>query len=232
LPLTVGFLVAGPTSGWLSDRFGARTFATGGMVLAAVTFVWLMLLPVDFDYLQFAVVLLLNGVGMGLFAAPNRAGIMNSLPADQRGVGAGISATFQNAAMVLSIGIFFSLIITGLSSSLPHTLSSGLTAQGVPAADAARLGALPPVSVLFASLLGYNPVQSLLGPHVLAGLPAHHAAYLTGRSFFPALISGPFSDGLTVAFGFATAACLVAGVASLLRGGKYVHTETPEGHDR
>jgi MFS family permease len=232
LPLTVGFLVAGPTSGWLSDRFGARTFATGGMVLAAVTFVWLMLLPVNFDYLQFAVVLLLNGVGMGLFAAPNRAGIMNSLPADQRGVGAGISATFQNAAMVLSIGIFFSLIITGLSSSLPHTLSSGLTAQGVPAADAARLGALPPVSVLFASLLGYNPVQSLLGPHVLAGLPAHHAAYLTGRSFFPALISGPFSDGLTVAFGFATAACLVAGVASLLRGGKYVHTETPEGHDR
>jgi MFS family permease len=232
LPLTVGFLVAGPTSGWLSDRFGARTFATGGMVLAAVTFVWLMLLPVDFDYLQFAVVLLLNGIGMGLFAAPNRAGIMNSLPADQRGVGAGISATFQNAAMVLSIGIFFSLIITGLSSSLPHTLSSGLTAQGVPAADAARLGALPPVSVLFASLLGYNPVQSLLGPHVLAGLPAHHAAYLTGRSFFPALISGPFSDGLTVAFGFATAACLVAGVASLLRGGKYVHTETPEGHDR
>jgi MFS family permease len=232
LPLTVGFLVAGPTSGWLSDRFGARTFATGGMVLAAVTFVWLMLLPVNFDYLQFAVVLLLNGIGMGLFAAPNRAGIMNSLPADQRGVGAGISATFQNAAMVLSIGIFFSLIITGLSSSLPHTLSSGLTAQGVPAADAARLGALPPVSVLFASLLGYNPVQSLLGPHVLAGLPAHHAAYLTGRSFFPALISGPFSDGLTVAFGFATAACLVAGVASLLRGGKYVHTETPEGHDR
>ncbi len=232
LPLTVGFLVAGPTSGWLSDRFGARTFATGGMVLAAVTFVWLMLLPVNFDYLQFAAVLLLNGIGMGLFAAPNRAGIMNSLPADQRGVGAGISATFQNAAMVLSIGIFFSLIITGLSTSLPHTLSSGLTALGVPAADAARLGALPPVSVLFASLLGYNPVQSLLGPHVLAGLPAHQAAYLTGRSFFPALISGPFSDGLTVAFGFATAACLVAGVASLLRGGKYVHTETPEGHDQ
>jgi len=225
LPLTVGFLVAGPVSGWLSDRYGARLFATGGMVLAAMTFVWLMLLPVDFAYPEFAVVLLLNGIGMGLFAAPNRAGIMNSLPPGQRGVGAGISATFQNAAMVLSIGIFFSLIISGLSTSLPHTLSTGLTAQGVPAADATRLASLPPVSVLFASLLGYNPIQSLLGPHVLAGLPAHHAAYLTGRSFFPTLISGPFSDGLEVAFGFATAACLVAALASLLRGGKYVHVE-------
>jgi MFS family permease len=225
LPLTVGFLVAGPVSGWLSDRFGARTFATGGMVLAALTFLWMMQLPVNFAYWELALVLLLNGIGMGLFAAPNRAGIMNSLPPDQRGVGAGISATFQNAAMVLSIGIFFSLIITGLSASLPHTLTAGLTAQGVPASDAARLAALPPVSVLFASLLGYNPIQSLLGPHVLGSLPAHHAAYLTGRSFFPALISGPFSDGLTVAFGFATAACLVAAVASLLRGGKYVHTE-------
>jgi MFS family permease len=231
LPLTVGFLVAGPVSGWLSDRYGARLFSTGGMVLAALTFVWLMLLPVNFGYSEFALVLLLNGIGMGLFAAPNRAGIMNSLPPGQRGVGAGISATFQNAAMVLSIGIFFSLIISGLSSSLPHTLSSGLTAQGVPAADAARLASLPPVSVLFASLLGYNPIQSLLGTHVLAALPAHHAAYLTGRSFFPTLISQPFSHGLFVAFGFATAACLVAALASLLRGGKYVHIEAAEAGD-
>jgi MFS family permease len=232
LPLTVGFLVAGPVSGWLSDRYGARLFSTGGMVLAALTFVWLMLLPVNFGYVEFALVLLLNGIGMGLFAAPNRAGIMNSLPPGQRGVGAGISATFQNAAMVLSIGIFFSLIISGLSASLPHTLSTGLTAQGVPAADAARLASLPPVSVLFASLLGYNPIQSLLGPHVLAALPAHHAEYLTGRSFFPTLISTPFSHGLFVAFGFATAACLVAALASLLRGGKYVHIEAAAAGDR
>ncbi len=229
LPLTLGFLVAGPVSGWLSDRFGARLFATGGMVLAALTFVWLMRLPVNFGYPQFALVLLLNGIGMGLFASPNRAGIMNSLPAHQRGVGAGISATFQNASMVLSIGIFFSLIISGLASSLPHTLTTGLTAQGVPAHDAARLAALPPVSVLFASLLGYNPIQNLLGPQVLSQLPAHQAAYLTGRAFFPTLISGPFADGLTVAFGFATAACLVAAVASLLRGGKYVHVDEEPG---
>ena len=225
LPLTVGFLVVGPVSGWLSDRFGARSFATGGMVIAAVSFGWLALLPVNFSYWEFAVVLLLNGMGIGLFASPNRASIMNSLPPNRRGVGAGMSTTFQNAAMVLSIGIFFSLMISGLAQSLPQTMSAGLIAQGVPAADAMRVAALPPVAVLFASLLGYNPIQSLLGPAVLHQLPAGHAAYLTGRGFFPALISGPFSDGLTVAFGFAIAACIVAAIASWLRGGKYVYRE-------
>jgi MFS family permease len=225
LPLTTGFLIAGPVSGALSDKFGARSFATGGMLLAAATFVGLMMLPVNFDYSEFAVILLLNGIGMGLFAAPNRAGIMNSLPVNRRGVGAGMSTTFQNAAMVLSIGIFFSLIITGLARSLPDTLSSGLVAQGIPPSVAARLAALPPVSVLFASLLGYNPIQSLLGPAALGNLPPDHVAYLTGRSFFPQLISGPFADGLAVAFGFAIAACLVAALVSALRGGKYVYTE-------
>lgn len=227
LPLTIGFLVAGPISGWLSDRYGARPFATGGMLVAAGSFVLLALLPVDFHYGTFAAILLLNGIGMGLFASPNRAGIMNSLPADQRGVGGGMSTTFQNSALVLSIGVFFSLIVLGLAGALPHALSSGLVAQGVPAADADRLSALPPVSVLFASLLGYNPVQTLLGPNVLDQLPASHAAYLTGRGFFPALISEPFAKGLDAAFMFAIAACLVAAVASWLRGGKYVHTDKP-----
>ncbi|MFF1734886.1 MFS transporter [Streptomyces sp. NPDC058247] len=225
LPLTVGFLVAGPFSGWASDRFGARAFATGGMLLAAATFLALQALPVDFNYPTFALVLLLNGLGMGLFAAPNRAAIMNSLPPDQRGVGAGISTTFQNSATVLSIGIFFSLMIAGLSTSLPAALTHGLTAQGVPAADAAKVAALPPVGVLFASLLGYNPIQTLLGPHVLAQLPPGHAHYLTGRGFFPELISQPFADGLSVAFDFAIAACVVAAVASLLRGGRYIHDD-------
>jgi MFS family permease len=222
LPLTVGFLIAGPVSGWLSDRFGARPFATGGMVVAAASFGLLELLPVNFAYWEFAAILLLNGIGMGLFASPNRAGIMNSLPPERRGVGAGMSATFQNSAMVLSIGIFFTLIILGLASSLPSALSHGLTAQGVPAADAARVAALPPVSIMFAALLGYNPVQTLLGP-VITKLPASHAAYLTGHSFFPSLISAPFSQGLDVAFDFAIAACLVAALASLLRGKRYVH---------
>jgi len=228
LPLTVGFLVAGPISGYLSDRFGARLFATGGMVVAALSFVWLLELPVNFNYWEFAIALLLNGLGMGLFASPNRAGIMNSLPARQRGVGAGMTATFQNAAMVLSIGIFFSLMITGLSSNLPHTMEAGLTAQGVPTGQAHQIAGLPAVSVLFASLLGYNPVQTLLGSSTLSHLSAAHQHFLTGRSFFPHLIAGPFSDGLGVAFGFAIAACLVAAAASALRGGKYIHVEEEE----
>jgi MFS family permease len=219
--------VAGPVSGWLSDRFGARPFATGGMLVAAASFAALQFLPVDFVYWQFAGILLLNGIGMGLFASPNRAGIMNSLPPERRGVGGGMSATFQNSAMVLSIGIFFTLIILGLASSLPATLSHGLIAQGVPPADAARVAALPPVSILFAALLGYNPIQALLG-NVVHKLPPSHAAYLTGHTFFPSLISGPFSSGLAIAFDFAIVACLVAAVASLLRGSKYVHGAEPE----
>ncbi|MGH3397478.1 MAG: hypothetical protein ACRDPO_22575, partial [Streptosporangiaceae bacterium] len=159
--------------------------------------------------------------------SPNRAGIMNSLPPDQRGVGAGMSATFQNSAMVLSIGIFFSLIVAGLAGTLPQAMTHGLVAQGLPHADAARIAGLPPVSIMFAALLGYNPIKTLLGP-ALAHLPASHAAYLTGHRFFPSLISTPFEHGLAIAFGFSIAACLVAAVASLLRGGKYVHGASPE----
>ncbi len=222
LPLTVGFLIAGPVSGWLSDRFGARPFATGGMVVAAASFALLEVLPIDFAYWEFAAILLLNGIGMGLFASPNRAGIMNSLPPERRGVGAGMSATFQNSAMVLSIGVFFTLIILGLAGALPSALSHGLIVQGLPRADAARVAGLPPVSIMFAALLGYNPVQTLLGP-AISRLPASHAAYLTGHTFFPSLISEPFQHGLAIAFDFAIAACLIAAVASLMRGKKYVH---------
>jgi MFS family permease len=225
LPMTLGFLIAGPASGFLSDRFGARPFATGGMLIAAASFVWLLVLPVNFGYWPFAAALLVNGVGMGLFASPNRAGIMNSLPPNRRGVGGGMSTTFQNSAMVLSIGIFFSLMVTGLSGSLPGAMVSGLTAHGVTQAQAQLVAGLPPVSVLFASLLGYNPIGSLLGPTVIHQLPSGDVAYLTGRSFFPSLISQPFHDGLVVAFGFAIAACLVAAGASWLRGKKYVYPE-------
>ena len=224
LPLTAGFLLAGPVSGWLSDRFGARPFATGGMVVAAGSFWLLEILPVNFAYWQFALILLLNGIGMGLFASPNRAAIMNSLPPERRGAGSGMATTFQNSSMVLSIGIFFTLIILGLAATLPAALLHGLTAQGVPTADAARVAALPPVSVLFASLLGYNPVRTLLGPALTHLAPAR-AAYLTGHSFFPSLISSAFEHGLSIAFDFAIIACLVAAVASLLRGGKYIHDE-------
>jgi MFS family permease len=225
LPLIAGFLVAGPISGWLSDRYGARPFSTGGMVLAAASFALLELLPVDFAYVWFALLLLLNGLAMGLFASPNRAAIMNSLPPQRRGAGGGMSATFQNSAAVLSIGIFFSLMIVGLASTLPQTLHDGLVAHGVSNADASRIAGLPPVATLFAAFLGYNPMQHLLGPQVLHALPAHQASVLTGRGFFPHLISGPFSHALGVAFTFALVACLVAAVASALRGGRYHHEE-------
>jgi EmrB/QacA subfamily drug resistance transporter len=224
LPLTVGFLVAGPISGKLSDRYGARPFATGGMLLAAVTFGLLMLLPADFAYPVFAGVIFLNGIAMGLFASPNTAAIMNSVPARHRGVASGIRVTFQNVGMPLSIGLFFTLMIVGLNSTVPPALYSGLTANGVPAPVAQHLASLPPISYLFASFLGYNPLQTLLGP-VLTHLPAADAARLTGSTFFPSLISAPFQHGLVLVLTFSIVASLVAAAASALRGGRYVHEE-------
>jgi hypothetical protein len=136
-------------------------------------------------------------------------------------------ATFQNSAFVLSIGIFFTLMVAGLASKLPSAMFGGLTAQGVPAATAAPISHLPPIGVLFASFLGYNPMQQLLGP-VLSRLPPSHATYVVGRQFFPHLITGPFHSGLGVAFGFAIAACLVAAVASALTGRRGPLPAVPE----
>jgi MFS family permease len=228
LPLTVGFLAAGPVSGWLSDRFGARPFATGGMLLAAASFGLLELLPADFSYPLFAMLLLLNGIGSGLFTAPNTAGIMNAVPAAQRGVASGMRATFQNSGFVLSIGLFFSLMIAGLASSLPRTLLRGLTSNGVPPQIASQVAHLPPVGSLFAAFLGYNPIQTLLGPRVLSSLPGGKAAFLTGQSYFPGLISGPFGHGLRIVFTVAAVLCVIAAVASWMRGGRYVHGEQEE----
>jgi MFS family permease len=228
LPLIGGFLIAGPVSGYLSDHFGARPFATGGLIIAAASFGLLIVLPVNFAYPWFALVLTLNGIGMGLFASPNSAGVMNSLPPHQRGAGAGMLATFMNTASVLSIGVFFTLMIVGLAADLPHAMQTGLVAHGVTTADAHRISSLPPVATLFASFLGYNPMATLLGPHALHALPAGQARTITGRSFFPQLISSPFHTALVYAFVFAIIACLIAVVASLLRGGKY-HYEADEG---
>ncbi len=223
LPITAGFLIAGPVSGWLSDRYGARPFATGGMLLSALTFLLLMWLPANFSFPTFGFLIFLNGLGSGLFAAPNTTAIMNSVPSTQRGAASGMRATFMNSGMVLSIGIFFSLMIAGLASSLPHTLGTGLVAQGVPAADATRIAHLPPVGSLFAAFLGYNPMRTLLGPHVLSSLAPSHAAYLTGKTFFPQLISQPFMHGLRIVFSAAVLMSLIAAGASWMRGTPYVH---------
>jgi MFS family permease len=227
LPLTVGMLVAGPTSGYLSDRFGARPFATGGMIGTAISFGLLLLLPTDFSYPAFAAVLALCGISMGMFASPNRAGVMNSLPRGDRGAGGGMNQTFQNSAQVVSIGVFFTLMIAGLAATLPDAIRSGLEAHGVSASLANHAAQLPPVSILFAAFLGYNPVAHMLGAHALGSLSASNQAMLTGRSFFPHLISGPFRTGLHEAFVFAIIACLIAAAASLLRGGRYHHVDEP-----
>jgi MFS family permease len=217
VPLTIGFLIAGPTAGRLSDRFGHHAFAATGLVVMALTFGGMLLLPTDFSYPVFAALILVNGLGAGLFAAPNTSSIMSSVPADQRGAASGMRATFQNSGMVLSIGVFFSLMVIGLASSLPSTLTAGLTAQGVPLQAAHAVASLPPVGVLFAAFLGYNPIQQLLGHQVLSSLPPQNAATLTGREFFPHLIAGPFHDGLIVVFWLAIAMSLVGALASLIR---------------
>ena len=234
LPLTGGFVVSGPVSGWLSDKHGARWFASGGLLVSALAFAGLLLIPTNFTYWEFAVLIFVAGAGMGLFSAPNAAGIMNSVPAKQRGAASGMLATFQNSGFVLSIGIFFTLMIAGLAATLPSTLTHGLAAQGVPHAIAFKIGSLPPVGSLFAAFLGANPVAQLLGPTgVLAHLPASHVALLTGKVFFPQLISGPFHHGLNIVFVMAISLLVIASGVSLLRGGRYVHEEqepaaTPE----
>ncbi|HEX7104580.1 MAG TPA: MFS transporter [Acidothermaceae bacterium] len=225
LPLTGAFLVAGPLSGYLSDRFGARAFATGGLLVVAVSFVGLAMLPTDFPYWLFALLLVVNGIGSGLFSAPNTTGIMNSVPAHQRGVASGMRGTFFNSGTSLSIGVFFSLMIVGLAATLPRTLTSGLESHGVPADVASAVGNAPPVGSLFAAFLGYNPMQSMLGAKELSSLSPSDAQTLTGKTFFPSLISGPFHHGLIIVFVMAIAMSLVAAVASLLRGGRYVHEE-------
>jgi MFS family permease len=225
LPLTAGFLVAGPVSGWLSDRYGARPFATGGMLAAAASFGLLMLLPANFGFPVFAALLLLNGLGMGLFAAPNTTGIMNSVPANQRGAASGMRATFQNTGMVLSIGVFFTLMILGLSATLPSSMSNGLRANGVAPATAERIAHLPPVGSLFAAFLGYNPMEKLLGSQTAAGVNATQWKTLTGKTFFPHLIADPFMTGLRIALTASLVMCLIAAWASWMRGGKFVHPD-------
>ena len=227
LPLTIGFLISGPLSGTLSDKFGARTFAVGGLLLVAATFVALLLIPVNFNYGIFAVLTFLNGVGSGMFAAPNRTAIMNSVPANQRGAASGMTGTFQNAGNSLSIGIFFSLMIVGLAATLPSAMYDGLTAHGISTEIANQIAATPPVGSLFAAFLGYNPIESILGPTgVLNALSPANASALTGQSFFPQLISDAFHSGLVIVFTVAAILSVLGAIASFFAGGKYMHTDT------
>jgi MFS family permease len=229
LPLTAGFLVSGPVAGWMSDKFGSRGIATAGMAVFGGSFIGLMLLPVSFPYPAFALLIALNGIGSGMFASPNSSSIMGSVPARQRGAASGMRSTFQNSGTALSIGVFFSVMIAGLASRLPDTLASGLRQHGVAASAAHQVASLPPVSSLFAAVLGVNPLGHLLAANGgLAALPAAARQTLTGRQFFPSLISGPFQHGLIVVFAFATALSALAALASALRGTRPEHPARPD----
>ena len=223
LPMTVGFLVMGPLSGYLSDRYGARGFATAGMLITAVAFVGMMLLPANFNLLAFVLLLILFGIGMGTFAAPNTTAIMNSVPAEHRGAASGMRATFQNVASTLSITVIFSLVTLGLAANLPGALYSQLSGAGIPAAVALQVSHLPPIGALFAAFLGYNPMGTLLPPDVLAALPQASRALVLGKSFFPNLIAGPFMDGLRIAFALSVVLSVLAAIASLLRGPRFIY---------
>ncbi len=225
LPWMLGFVVAGPIAGKLSDRWGARPFATAGMVLSAIMYVAMMAFPPNFAYVPFALVMLVSGMAMGLFASPNTASIMNSLPARERGAGSGMRVTFGSAGMPLSMGLFFTLMVFGLNAKVPSSMYTGLVTHGIPAQTAANLSHLPPLGYLFAAFLGYNPLGSLLGPKILAQLPPAQAADLTGRSFFPQLIGAPFKHGLVLVLTFAAVMSLIAAIASAMRGKRFVHEE-------
>jgi MFS family permease len=219
LPLTAGFLLAGPIAGTLSDRFGSRGLSTAGALLFGGTFIGLMVLPINFGYWVFALLILFNGIASGMFASPNSSSIMGSVPPIQRGVASGMRATFQNSGTALSIGVFFSLMIAGLASALPRTLTNGLQQQGVAHHVAAQIGSLPPVSSLFAAVLGVNPIRHLLQPTgSLRSLSRAHQQTLTGRRFFPDLISAPFHHGLVIVFAFGAVLAVIAALASVLRG--------------
>ena len=223
VPMTVGFLVAGPLCGHLSDRFGARYFSTGGMVLSAAAFAAFLFVPADFDYLPFGLLLLALGIGQGSFAAPNTASIMNAVPPEHRGVSSGMRATFQNVAQSLSMTLIFTLVIAGLAARLPGVMYGNLTAAGVPGQLASNLSGIPPSAALFAAFLGYNPMATLIPPNILATLSSSTQATILDKSFFPQLLSGPFMDGLRVAFLVCIALSLAAAMASWMRGRRYIH---------
>ncbi|MGD0449886.1 MAG: MFS transporter [Candidatus Bathyarchaeia archaeon] len=228
IPMTIGFVLTGPISGWLSDKHGARLLATLGMVISAVSFIGFVLLPVNFIYLAFGVVLFVMGIGNGVFASPNMASIMNSVPPECRGAASGMRATIQNSAMMISQAVFFTIIIVSLSATLPGALSAAVTSAGASHQLAQIFSSTPASGALFGAFLGYNPVATILHTlpaSLVSSIPSSTMNYLTGSTFFPNAISVPFMTALREAFVIGAIMCIIAAVCSAFRGGKYVHEQ-------
>jgi EmrB/QacA subfamily drug resistance transporter len=227
LPMMGGFFIMGPLCGRLSDRYGARWFATGGMAISVVGFLALNLLPSDFHYSVFFVILAILGIGMGMFAAPNTSAIMNAVPPDQRGASSGMRSTFQNTGTALSMALYFTIMIMGLSRHLPEVLGRALIGAGVPTDVAQQVAGMPPTSALFAAFLGYNPMESLMPASAMSALPQATQQTLTGTTFFPEAIAPAVMSSLHLAFYVSAGLSLVAAVISFFRGGRYVYGERP-----
>ncbi|NMP22166.1 MFS transporter [Sulfobacillus harzensis] len=237
IPQMAGFLVFGPISGRLSDKFGARWFATVGMFVSALGFFLLNTLPADFSYWLFAVYIFVVGAGMGLFASPNTSSIMSAVPARFRGSASGMRSTFMNAGMMLSMGIFFSMVIGSLSAGLPGSMIRGLSRFALPHSVIVGVAHLPPLTVLFAALLGYNPLKTLLasnarGRIILSHLPHQQAIRLMSPQFFPHLIAHPFMEALRVVFLFAAGMSLLSSILSVFRGQRFIYDDALEEKSR
>jgi EmrB/QacA subfamily drug resistance transporter len=218
IPLFLGFLVMGPISGRLSDKYGARLLSTAGMLINVFGFMLLASLPVDFNYASFAAIIFVLGIGQGMFAAPNTVSVMNAVPPEHRGATSGLRATFTNMSFMFSIILFFTMLSAGFGTALPGALVKGLISQGVPVHTATEIAGIPPTSLLFAALLGYNPMKVLLPQNMTQYLPKANLTTLTGNTFFPNLISQPFIDSMHIVMIMAAAMSLIAAIASALRG--------------
>jgi EmrB/QacA subfamily drug resistance transporter len=229
IPMSIGIALTGPLSGWLSDKHGARVLATAGMIITGIAFLAFTLLPANFEYLPFAIILLVMGIGNGIFMSPNMASVMNSCPAEHRGAASGLRSTLQNCGQTISQAIFFAIIIISLNTTLPAALATAVASTGCPAQIAAAFSHTPASGALFAAFLGYNPIGTLLqamGPTVTASLSQNTLNVLTGQTFFPNAIASPFMTALTQAFVIAAVLCFLAAVFSALRGKKYVYSES------
>ncbi len=226
-PMLLGFVVMGPLGGRLADRHGAKLLATLGMAITAGTFLALSSLSYNFDFLPFAVILFVMGLGGGMFAAPNTASIMNSVPAEHRGAASGMRATLQNLGSTISIAIFFTIVLSALGNNLPSALSSAVSNAGAPQLVPVFAN-IPPTGALFAAFLGYNPIGSILSslpPSVVSSIPPATIAYLTGTSFFPNAIAPAFMPALQLAFYIGAGLSVIAAFASAMRGGLLVYTK-------